>query len=106
MMVEIGPPAPTHKSTIQGKWQTKGSVPVSTKELDSLLCGAAGITVKLTDGQRLSVTRHELATPSLFRLAMWQQTGYRCPRHTQAEHDDVIRVLCAIADADELTPAA
>lgn len=73
---------------------------MSTKELDNLLGGAAGITVNLTNGKRVRLTRHELATPSVFRLAMWQQTGYRCPRHTQEQHDEIVRALFAIADAE------
>lgn len=74
-------------------------------ELDTLLDGAEGVTVTLTNGERVSFTRLELACGRCFRRVM-RAAGYEVPRHSQARHDEVVRALIELSHADQLMPAA
>jgi hypothetical protein len=77
---------------------------MTDRELDRLLGGAAGVVLTMTNGERLWLDRHDLASPISWRAAMRRQlghTGYSPPVYCQAEHDAMVRVLFAFVGAVE-----
>ena len=83
---------------------------MTEKELDVLLRGAPGARLMLSgpDGRQLRVyfDRHSLASPAAWRATLRRAIGHlgggwEPPRCSQDDHDVLVRVLFAFADATE-----
>lgn len=75
---------------------------MTDQELDRLLDGAQGVTLTTSTGKRLTFTRHELQNVVAWRSAMRRQlghTGYRPPVYDQGEHDQIVRVIFRLVEA-------
>jgi hypothetical protein len=81
---------------------------MAPEELSALLDGAAGATLTLSgpDGPiNVAFNRHDLETPAAWRAAMRRalgHVGYEPPHYDQADHDQFVRVLFALADAEQM----
>ena len=76
---------------------------MNDRELDGLLDGAAGATLTLNTGQGIYFDRHELGHPHAWRAALRRQlghTGYHPPVYGVEDHDQIIRVMFRLADAE------
>ena len=81
---------------------------MTDRELDALLDGAAGATLTLTSGERVYFDRRDLASPQAWREAMRQalgHAGYEPPVYAQADHDQIVRAMFALADAERVGPS-
>ena len=80
-------------------------------ELDRLLAGSTGVSIRLNTGHRLHLDRQALKTPQALRAAVRRQfghAGWDMPRYSQDDHDQLVRVLFHVVDmeADQrATPA-
>ena len=78
------------------------------RELDELFRGQSLVRIGLTSGDALWFNQHDLATPVAWRSAMRRQmpAGWEAPVYDQADHDQIIRVIFQLCDADEQGRAA
>ena len=75
---------------------------MTARELDALLDGQQGVVLEMANGEHIWLDRHELETPQAWRSAMRRQlghTGYEPPIYSQASHDEIVRVLFRMIDA-------
>lgn len=79
---------------------------MKSPELDTLLAGARGVRVTLSNGWVLSLDREALDHPEWFRKTVWCQLGVRVPVYRQRDHDEIVKALVALAHADELSLVA
>jgi hypothetical protein len=76
------------------------------RELDALLDGASGATLVLSspDGPIfVAFSRHELRSPVAWRARMRRtlaHTGYVPPVYEQEDHDQIVRAMFMLADAE------
>jgi hypothetical protein len=76
---------------------------MTNRELDVLLDGGQGATLTFTNGEQVRFTRHELKHPHAWRAAIrraFGHIGYEPPHYDQEDHDALIRVCFALADAE------
>jgi hypothetical protein len=72
-------------------------------ELDRLLAGADGLTMRLTSGAEVWLDRRALEHPpawrSAMRRAMGHVDGWQPPVYGQADHDQVVRAIFRLVEA-------
>jgi hypothetical protein len=70
---------------------------MSQDTIERLLAGAEGISVNLSNGRCVKLTRRELGSVEAFRQ-VWLDLGFNPPELTQTELDDLLGVLGRLAD--------
>lgn len=76
------------------------------EELDALFDGAEGVTMVIVHqatGEQapLYLDRQALRDPVAWRAAIREQLHYEPPVYSQRDHDQIIRVLFHLTDAEE-----